>query len=317
MAVMVETRRESTAATWVRLFRPHHAPLSMSAGLAGMALGAESPTAGGLAVGILVCFSGYSLGQVTNDYVDRKADAINAPWRPMVSGAVNPLFAVGVATVAMGVLLAASALVAPGIAVWGIAAIIGHGVYSATKGVPMLGNVVNGVDLALFSLIGSAAAAPERAWYSHPAEVWIVFAILAVALSGFCLSSYFKDMEGDAAAGYRTIPVVFGERATAWVVGAQLAATVVLTAALPEPRNAVFWLLLGLGTGAFVCSVRFAFVAPRDCAYEIQRWSVRGCVLLGLALAASAEPGLMLLVGVGLVWFLEAAYRDTRQTRQP
>jgi 4-hydroxybenzoate polyprenyltransferase len=316
----------STADAWLTLLRLHHAPITMSSGLAGMAAAPDSPTALSVALGASVCFLGYPLGQVFNDYADREADAVNAPHRPFVSGAVNPRTAMSMVVVLSIFMTIASIAIAPAIALWALVAIAGNVAYSATKGIPMLGNVVNGIDLGLFVLIGAAATRPEQSWLDMPGEVFAVAALVSVAFSGFCLVSYFKDIEGDGAAGYRTIPVILGAHgARPWAFPLPVLAVggaVVLALADPgalgaDSANAAFWILLAAAAAAMAVSLRHVVVRPEANAYEALLWHVRGIVLYALALAALGEPWTMLALAVPLVIFLEVTYGWTRRTRQP
>lgn len=317
--------RRGRAMTWVRLFRPHHAPLTLTAGIAGMLAAPENPTFASLLIGGSICFGGYSFGQVFNDYADRKADAINAPYRPFVTGEINPVVALSVVAALTVATLVWAAIFAPAIVVWTGIAIVGNAVYSQLKRLPMLGNVANGVDLALFVMIGAAAAAPERGAFDVPTEVVVVAVLVAVSLSAFCLLSYFKDIVGDREAGYRTLPVVLGaHRARPWTIPLPLAclggaaAIAVLDPSLlgGDSANLAFWGLLAASTGAFAASIGHTWVDPEGRGYEALIWSVRGAVLYALALAALPEPGLTLALTVPIVAFMEIAYLDTRRQRQ-
>jgi geranylgeranylglycerol-phosphate geranylgeranyltransferase len=311
---------------WLRLLRPHHAPITLAAGLTGMAVAPSSPTWGSVTLGVVISACGYPLGQVVNDYFDREADAINAPDRPFVSGAVDPRSALAVVATLAVTLSVAAALVVPGVIVWGVVAIVGHAVYSATKRIPMVGNIANGVDLAVFTLIGAAAVRPDAAWYDLPGHVFTDAVLIAVVLSGFCLVTYFKDIRGDAAVGYRTLPVVVGPRAAAWWVIAFAAVGVVGAAAVAilEPSAmgasgvpAAFWVLMALAMFGFGASVRELFIAPQDRAYEALLWFVRGSILFALALGAAVKPALLVAIGVPLMVLFEVTYLQTRHTRQP
>lgn len=317
---------ESATRAWLTLLRLHHAPITMSAGLAGMAAAPDSPTVASLALGAAVCFLGYPLGQVFNDYADREADAVNAPHRPFVSGAVNPRTAMSAVAALSVLMVVASVVVAPGVALWSAVAIAGNVAYSLTKKLPMVGNVVNGIDLGLFVLIGAAAARPERGWLDMPGEVFAVAALVSVAFAGFCLVSYFKDIEGDAAAGYRTIPVILGAHgARGWAFPLPvLAVAGAVALALADPgalgagsAGPAFWILLACAAACMAVSLRHVVVAPEGQAYEALLWHVRGVVLYALALAALGEPVAMLALAAPLVIFLEVTYGWTRATRQP
>ena len=314
------------AVTWLRLFRPHHAPLTLTAGIAGMTVAPDNPTTASLVVGALICFGGYPMGQVFNDYADREADAINAPHRPFVTGEINPIVALSVVAAITVTALVAAAIVAPGVLVWTAVAIVGNATYSLVKGLPMVGNVANGIDLAFFVLIGAAAAAPERSPFDVPSEVVVCAVLVAVMLSAFCLLSYFKDITGDRAAGYRTLPVVLdGRGARFWTIPIPLAGFAAAAAiAVADPSilgadgsNVAFWALLVLAAGAFAMSIAQVFTPdPEAKGKEALVWSVRGAVLYALALAALPEPELILALTIPIVAFMEIAYFDTRHERQ-
>ena len=312
------SRRPHPAGAWLRLMRPHFAFLSLGAGLVGMASGADRPTAAGIAVGIATCALGYGIGQVVNDYMDRAADAINAPDRPFVTGAVDPRNALVTVALVLVLLGAAALVFAPGVALWSLIALLGHGLYTLTKRVPLLGNLVNGPDVAVFTLIGAAAAAPSRSPLDVPLPVLVNAGILALALTGLGLVSYFKDVPGDRAVGYRTIVVALGpNRARWWAVPFPVAA---LTAAasvgamtptswgVPGPVPFVFWVLLAASAGGFAISLGRLFAAPQRNAYPALLWQTRATVVLALALGSAVAP-LLFTVLLLLLVPMELAFR--------
>lgn len=316
------TQRRTPA--WLRLLRPHFASLSLSAGLAGMAVGADDPTAGSIAVGVLTCTLAYSLGQVTNDYFDREADAINAPDRPFVTGEVNPNRALAAVAAVMVALFAGALLTAPAAAVWGLIAAAGHGLYTLTKGVPFVGNFANGPSVAAFTLVGAAAAAPDRGWTDMPGEALLAAALITPALTALGMVSYFKDVPGDTAVGYRTFVVALGPSRARWAVPpffvAALAGAVVLglggADAIGGDANAVFWTLLALAAIAIGAGMRLLFAAPEANSYAALVWVTRGTVAFALALGAACEPMAFLAIAVPLGALLELALRDTEGTGQ-
>jgi 4-hydroxybenzoate polyprenyltransferase len=242
-----------------------------------------------------------------------------------VTGEVNPTVAlVLVSAVSVAVLALGFALATP-VAVWSLLALAGHFVYTATKPVPMIGNVVNGIDIALFTMVGAAAGAPHRAWYDMPGPAWVATGLIAVVIAGFCLVGYFKDVPGDTAAGYRTLPVALGPQRARWLAPpfpvAALLATAVLALADPSALRAsggsvAFWVLAALAAAAFALSMRELIRSPEGRSYQALVWYTRASVLFILALGGLVRPLLFLAIAVPMLAFLEATLRETRGTGQ-
>ena len=316
-SIPAAARRPPSVRAWVRLVRVHFVPMSLSSGLAGYFAANEAPTFASVALGLAVCTTGYGIGVIINDYADRRADAINAPDRPLVTGEVNPTLALAlVSAVSVAVLGLGFALATP-VAVWSFLALAGHFVYTATKPVPMVGNLVNGVDIALFTMVGAAAGAPDRAWYDMPADAWVTTGLIAVAIAGFCLVGYFKDVPGDAAAGYRTLPVALGAaRARLFAPPFPIAAVGATAVWGAGDGSLAFWVLLALSAGGFALSMRDLLREPERRAYEALTLYTRASVLLMLALGALQRPLLFLAIAVPMLAFLELTLRETRGTGQ-
>ncbi|HKP92194.1 MAG TPA: UbiA prenyltransferase family protein [Thermoleophilaceae bacterium] len=316
-SIPAAARRSPSVRAWVRLVRVHFVPMSLSSGLAGYFAAKDSPTFASVALGLAVCTTGYGIGVIINDYADRRADAINAPDRPLVTGEVNPTLALAlVSAVSVAVLALGFALATP-VAVWSLLALAGHFVYTATKPIPMVGNLVNGVDIALFTMVGAAAGAPDRAWYDMPADAWATTGLIAVAIAGFCLVGYFKDVPGDTAAGYRTLPVVLGPARARLLAPPFPVAAVGGAAAWGAADGGVgFWVLLALAAAGFALSMRELLSDPEGRAYEALTLYTRASVLLMLALGALQRPLLFLAIAVPMLAFLELTLRETRGTGQ-
>jgi geranylgeranylglycerol-phosphate geranylgeranyltransferase len=313
------------ARAYVRLLRLHFAPISLAAGLAGMVVAPQSGTLASVAVGVAVCAFGYGIGQVINDFADREADAVNAPDRPFVTGELHPGRSLAVAIGSLAAMLLAAAFVAPAVDLWVLVALAGHLLYAATKRLPLVGNLVNGADLAVFTLIGAAAGAPNRGWLDVPSPVLVTAGLVALAFTGFSVIAYFKDIRGDRAAGYRTLPVAIGAQRARWfaipfplaaVAGAAVVAYADPGALGAHDPNLAFTALLALAAVAFAVSVVQVVSSPVDMAYEALLWVTRGLVLYELALGALHRPALFLVLLVPLFAFMEATLATTRPGRQ-
>jgi 4-hydroxybenzoate polyprenyltransferase len=317
--------RGDRARAYIRLLRFHFAPISLAAGLAGMVVAPRSATPASIVVGVAVCAFGYGIGQVINDFADREADAVNAPDRPFVTGELHPARSLAVASGSLVAMLVAAAVVAPAVDLWVLVALAGHLLYAATKRLPLVGNLVNGADLAVFTLIGAAAAAPERGWLDVPSPVLVTAGLIALAFTGFSVIAYFKDISGDRAAGYNTLPVALGARRARWFAIPFPVAAVALAAAVAygnpgalgvEDPNVAFAVLLAAAAVAFGVSLAHVISAPEERAYEALLWVTRGLVLFELALGAIHRSALFLALVVPLFAFMEATLAATRPKRQ-
>lgn len=317
--------RRSWTRAWIKLYRVHFIPLSVSAGLVGVVTGRDHPSAVGIALAMIVCATGYGVGVVVNDYADRRADAVNAPDRPFVTGEINPNVGLAIVLVLASAMAIGAAFLAPGVAVWGVAALAGHVVYQATKGTPMVGNVVNGIDLALFTLVG-AAGARSGPVFDMPTAVWVDAGLIAVVLSGFCLVGYFKDVAGDAVAGYRTLPVALGAARARWftlpwplaAIGGSCALAVADPALLGagDGVSPAFWAFVAAAAGVFAVSLSRLIRDPEAGSYEALVWFVRATVLFAFALGAAVDPKLFLSAAAPMAIFLEVSLLGTRGTGQ-
>jgi geranylgeranylglycerol-phosphate geranylgeranyltransferase len=310
---------------WLRMWRPHFIPFSLGAGLVGLFAARDDPSFLSVALGMAVCTTGYGIGVVTNDYVDREADAINAPDRPFVTGEVHAGRTMAFIAVMVVTILALSIAFAPSVAIWSAVALGGHLLYELTKPIPMLGNLVNGFDIAVFTLVGAAAGAPDAAWHDAPTAAWVAALLIGTVMSGFCLTGYFKDVPGDTAAGYRTLPVFLGVRRARWFAPpfpiAAVAATVAIVAADPgslgaDGATAAFVALLAAAAAGYVISWRHLFAAPEPRAYDALVWYTRASAIFALSLGALIEPGIFLAIAVPMVALMEVALLETRGSGQ-
>lgn len=318
--------RRPRVKAWMSLLRVHFAPISLMCGLVGMVVGAQDPTTAGIVLGVLICLGGYAVGQVINDYFDREADAINAPDRPFVTGEIKPATALVPLLGGTAITLAVAVVIAPAAAIFTGVAFLGHILYTITKEYfAILGNVVNGIDVAVFTLVGAAAASPDRSWTDMPSEVLVTAGLLAFGLTAFGKTSYFKDVPGDIAAGYRTVVVALGPQRARWVVlpfavlgpiGAAALAVAEPSALGVSAPGALFWAFLVASAVAFVVGLRELFAAPEENAFEALVWMTRGVVLQALALGAAHEPLLFLGIAVPVLAFLELTLRERAEWRQ-
>lgn len=154
----------------------------------------------------LVTMCGWEAGLYAGDYFDRHLDAIAKPSRPVPSGRVSPREAL---LTMVGLILAGyvcALILGPANVVLAIVTTVLGIAYSKTfKNRAILGNFdrgVLGICAVLFgALAGGNIAAPA---------VLLLAAVAFFHDSSTNLVGAIRDVEGDRAAGYETVPVVYG-----------------------------------------------------------------------------------------------------------
>jgi geranylgeranylglycerol-phosphate geranylgeranyltransferase len=202
-----------------------------------------------VALATLLILSG---GNAFNDACDAEIDRVNRPGRPVPSGRVSRRAAFSFAAATMGLGLAVAAVVdwwAVGLA-W--SAVVLLVVYSvALKRSPLAGNIVVGA-LSAGPLLGGGIAAGATRYAAAPMVLVFLFSVAREVV---------KDMEdavGDARAGARTAPVVWGARRAAALAAAFGAAGVafsVLPYGAGWPGFGLLYLLVVLAGVDTVCVV--------------------------------------------------------------
>jgi 4-hydroxybenzoate polyprenyltransferase len=171
-----------------------------------------------IALGTLMAAVLNAASNALNQVTDLEADRINKPDRPVPSGRVAP----GTAIRFSGVLYLAAFLLAAAAGpqvVWlaGIAAVMTV-LYSAPpfrlKGVPYLANLVIAIPRGVLLKVAGWACVRDFGRM----EPWYIGLIFGLFLVGATTTKDFADAKGDAAAGYRTLPVVLGAKRAAWLV---------------------------------------------------------------------------------------------------
>ncbi len=165
------------------------------------------------AVILSIGFLAWGVNQIFNDWHDRKADRINAPHRPMVTGQLAAKPALALSVVMMLLFAALSVTVTP----WLLLPIAAGGIlnllYSKWKHIPVLNCLIYGASITmcvLFGWIGVTLRFPQQPWELLLPPL-ISLAVLPAHML-MCHNSYFKDVTGDRAAGVRTLPMMYSRR---------------------------------------------------------------------------------------------------------
>ncbi len=223
----------------VQTWRPYTVWYPGLVGLAGASVAGGPAPAGGLwaawAAPTLAWVGGHYLG----DWCDRELDAVAKPGRPIPSGRLGPAAALwcGVLCVA-GSAVAALLADPPAVLVVAVAGLGILGYSRVFKGRGLSGNVVRGALTALTVVFGALVARPGVVPAAACAGYAVVFLCHDTASN---LVGALRDVEGDRAGGYRTLPVRAGVRAAAVTAGAAYAGALALALAcvplLPARRG--------------------------------------------------------------------------------
>jgi geranylgeranylglycerol-phosphate geranylgeranyltransferase len=217
------------------LFRPE---LSLAAGicvLAGqvLALGGLPPLRAGL-LGFLCVFALSGAALILNDYFDYEVDRINAPERPLPSGAVSKAQVLWLTALTSLVGLAAALALGPVVLVFALLVWIVGVLYNARfKQAGLLGNLMVCTSVAGTFLLGAMTVG--QPWNG---VVW-VFSLMAFFIDlGEEIAGDAMDMEGDRARGSRSIALLKG-KGFAVRLAAALWGVVILLSLVP---TALGWL---------------------------------------------------------------------------
>ena len=177
----------------------------------------ERPTPDDQKVIILVIlFLAWGINQIINDYLGRKEDRINAPDRPMVSGELNPRWALGLSiSLLTGSLLITWFFLQP-IAVYPLLiGVLLNVLYEFAKGKGILANILFGLMISMCGLYGFFASGPMEIYFTRSRISALFFIALLNGLMTYY--TYFKDFIGDKAAGKTTIVVRYGLEANRYI----------------------------------------------------------------------------------------------------
>ncbi len=160
---------------------------------------------------------------ILNQITDLENDRINKPDRPIPKGEVTVREAWALSIVAYVLAMVVAWVVTPRgtyymCFICALIAAVATYIYSApplrTKRLGWLANFTIAVPRGLFLKVAgwSLIIAPDTP------EAWYIGSIFFLFLLGASSTKDFADMKGDAAAGCRTLPVIYGVRRTAWMI---------------------------------------------------------------------------------------------------
>lgn len=281
-----------------------------------------APTPGKKALILGILFLSWGINQIINDYLGLREDRVNAPHRPMVTGELNPRSALTLTIILLTLSLLTTTIYLEPLALFpAILGILLNIIYEYAKAYGVWGNVVFGLMISTCTAYGFLAAGPTTAPYFTYSRVSVL--ILVAVMNGLMtFYTYFKDVEGDQAAGKRTIIVRWGLEKSRYlaVLLALLPAGVFLLFYLSHfieaPIHGIFWILAGLTLFLELWTGILYFKNPRgERTYYSLAANFRACICGQATLIAlfNTELALILfLVSYVFVGFLFDLHTDPK-----
>lgn len=218
----------------LRLARPVNGIIAAGAVVVGAVVARRPPEPWPAVLGAVAAFAAASGANALNDVVDRRADAINRPERPVASGAVGVRTALAVALACYAAALACAFGVSRQAGALAAAWVVLTALYSVTlKGVPVASN----------ALVALVAASPLVMGGISQGRAGTSVVPLALAFLAHFAREIVKDVEdldGDAAAGVRTIAVALGPQA-AVAIARVVVVSLIGAAAVPFAMGLFGW----------------------------------------------------------------------------
>lgn len=271
---------------------------------------------------LLLLFLSWGINQIINDFLGLKEDRINAPDRPMVTGELDARRALLLSfTLLLGSVLVTWFYLEPVAIVFLLAGVVLNVVYEYAKGYGLLGNVVFGVMIAMAPLYGAYASGPTESTFAQPHRLSVL--ALVVVLNGLMtFYTYFKDFEGDRAAGKRTVVVKVGiRRARVWAILSAFLPTLVfallrVTGWHDTPLNPTFVILGCLTVFLQVWTGVLYYLQPTgERTYKSLEVNFRACACGQATLIALFDPDLaiwLFIFSYIFVGFLFELHRNPR-----
>jgi len=236
-----------SASAFLRITRPHNAIVAGLTALLGYLITTGTLTVPSLLLAVIVALITAG-GNVINDIFDIDIDRINRPDRPLPAGKISPGAAktYALALFLSGIVLAA--LTTPlCLAIALINSVILVAYAARLKRTPLIGNVAVAYLTASVFLFGGAFAGV----FGLISNLSLAAITLLATLAREVLKDA-EDVEGDAAGGARTLPMIIGIRRTG-IFAFACACCAVAVSLLPFGRWWGGFYLAGIATGLCPC----------------------------------------------------------------
>ena len=158
---------------------------------------------------LILLFLSWGINQIINDYLGLPEDRINAPNRPMVTGALPVKPALAVTAAGLLITLIIAGLLNPLSIIPLAAGVSLNIIYEYAKAYSLAGNIIFGLMITMCPIFGFLASgpAPDPLFTSNRISVLMLVFIINGVMTYY---TYFKDYEGDRLAGKNTFVVKYG-----------------------------------------------------------------------------------------------------------
>ena len=218
-------------------------------------------------------------GYIINFFYDKNKDLVNSPVKSRIDGFVSQATTLKLYLTLNALAVAASLYVSlrSGVFFAGFAFLLWFYSHKLKK-IPLVSNL----SLAAVAIVPLFAVF----FYRKIVDIQVVVShglFLFFLLVAMSLLNDLNNRRGDAVFGYRTLPVVWGERAAASAAAGVLAAAAPCTAALLvfERGNAFFLYFLVAGAG-LLCGTVALLVLPADRTFRTILVGIKLLILVGL-----------------------------------
>lgn len=291
----MKSNSRDIAWAYIRSMRVYMFFLSGMAGYAGVAWAGGASVLNTIAI-LGVVFIGYGVNQVVNDILGLKEDRINAPHRPLVTGELSLRAAIIISALLFVIGLIVTAYLSIH-AIWLYLAVFSLNIlYEYAKGVPIAGNVIFALLMPITFFYGIQCAGGNV--LADPAFFALALAFFLINFS-MCYFTYYKDYEGDKAAGKKTLVVLLSPEKARFTNFVFSLLPFVALLAMPFQFNSFFVASMCLNFILFQYTALAYFICPTgESTYYNLRWNYAAAVLYEVSFIMLVEPLLGVLLYV-------------------
>lgn len=303
---------------YTKSMRPYLFFISGMAGWLGVVFSGTTSSITKIITVISVVFIGWGVNQVINDLLGLKADKINAPHRPLISGelSIKEAIAISLFFFILGGII--TYFLNPQAIILFLLVFMLNIIYEYSKKVPFLGNIVFGFLLAPCVYYGAMCINNKGLWdvLLDKRLGLIAIAVILVNIT-VAFFTYYKDYIGDKAGGRRTIIVQLSPYRARYLNYLMSAVPFTVLIFLPIWRisiNVYFIVLIALTFLMLQYTAFLFFRNPQGVStYYSLKWNFRGAVLFKTSFIALVNPllaGILYLINFILVGFLFELHKD-------
>ncbi len=310
----------SVILNYIKSMRPYLFFISGMTGCLGIAFCGAEITPFRTALVLTVVFVGWGVNQVINDLLGLKEDRINAPRRPLVTGRLPVGSAVGISAGLFVLGAGITLLLNPYALTLYVLVFLLNIVYEYSKRILILGNIVFGCLVAPCLYYGAMCLNGKGLEIMADAQLAVL--ALGVILMNVAVAfyTYFKDYQGDKAAGIKTIVVKLspGKAKYLNVMMSSLPFGIVVFMFFFDPwKGCINPFFTGLMVLTFLImqytAVLFFRNAHGEKTYYSLKWTFRGAVLYETGFIALLHPflsGMLYLINFVLIGWLFDFHKD-------